>query len=89
MYPLNMLDNTLNIYTKCPLNGTLANTKTHMRDATECINSIGYGLFAVIKVIFSNRNDLEFIVNYFQAIVPLINKNIDKKQKTNKKTTTR
>ena len=26
------------------------NTKTHMRDATECINSIGYALFAVIRV---------------------------------------
>ena len=38
------------IYTKCPSNGTLSNTKTHMRDATECINSIGYALFAVIKV---------------------------------------
>ena len=38
------------IYTKCPSNGTLSNTKTHMRDATECINSIGYVLFAVIKV---------------------------------------
>ena len=24
--------------------------ETHMRDATECINSIGYALFAVIKV---------------------------------------
>ena len=39
-----------NIYTKCPSNGTLSNTKTHMRDATECINSIGYPLFAVFKV---------------------------------------
>ena len=39
-----------NIYTKCPSNGTLSNTKTHMRDATECINSIGYALFADIKV---------------------------------------
>ena len=29
---------------------TLSNTKTHMRDATECINSIGYALFAVIEV---------------------------------------
>ena len=34
------------------LNGRLANTKTHMRDATECINSIRYGLFVVIKAIF-------------------------------------
>ena len=39
--------NSFNIYTKCPLNGILANTKTHMQDATECVNSIGYGLFAV------------------------------------------
>ena len=44
-------------------NGAFANTKTHMRDATECINSIGYGLFAVIKAIFSKRNDSEFIMN--------------------------
>ena len=78
------LDNTFNIDTKCLLNGTLANTKTHMRDATECINSIGYGLFSVIKVIFSNRNDLEFIVKYFQKnciniIYNNINKNKNKK----------
>ena len=32
------------------MGGTLSNTKTHMRGATECINSIGYALFAVIKV---------------------------------------
>ena len=44
------------IYTKCPSNGTFSNTKTHMRDVTECINSIGYALFAVIKAIFSNQN---------------------------------
>ena len=41
---------SFNIYTKCPSSGTLSNTKTHMRDATECIKSIGYALFAVIKV---------------------------------------
>ena len=45
-----LLENSFNIYTKCPPNGTLSNTKTHMRNATECINSIGYALFAVIKV---------------------------------------
>ena len=28
-----------NIYTKCPLNWTIANMKTHMQDTTECINS--------------------------------------------------
>ena len=51
--------------------GTLANTP--MRDATECVNSesIGYGLFAVIKAIFSNPNDLELIVNYIQTIVSI------------------
>ena len=48
------LDNIFNIYTKRPLNGTLANTNTHIRDATECVNSIGNGLFGDIKVIFSN-----------------------------------
>ena len=50
MYPLSIIGNSFNIYTKCPSNGALSNTKTHMRDATECINSIGYALFGVIKV---------------------------------------
>ena len=45
-------------------NGKLANTKIHIRDATECINSIGYGLLAVIKVIFSRQNDLKLIINH-------------------------
>ena len=63
-----------NIYTKCS-NGTLSNTKAHMRDATD---SIGYALFAVIKgvrrkdqesiqsskAIFSNPNGLEMLMNY-------------------------
>ena len=40
-----------------------------MRDATDCTNSIGYGLFAVIKAIFSNNNDLKLIMNYIQTIV--------------------
>ena len=44
------MENSFNIYTKCPSNGALSNKKTHMRDATECISSIGYALFAVIKV---------------------------------------
>ena len=35
-----------------------------MRDTTECINSIGYALFAVIKAIFIKRNILEMIVMY-------------------------
>ena len=47
-----------------------------MRDATECINSIGYALFAAIKVskgqesiqsskvILSNPNGLEMLMNY-------------------------
>ena len=35
-----------------------------MRDATECINAIGYALFAVIKAILSNPNGLEMIMNY-------------------------
>ena len=48
-------------------NGTLSNTKTHMRDATECINSVGYALFVVIKAIFSNPNGSEMIINYIQT----------------------
>ena len=67
MYPLC----SFNIYTKCTSNGTLSNTKTKMRDATECINLIGYALFAVIKAIISNPNGLEMIMNY---IYKLINK---------------
>ena len=37
---------------------------THMRDATEWINSTGYALFAVIKAKVSNPNASEMIVNY-------------------------
>ena len=69
-----MFEQYFNIYTKCPFNGTLANSKTHMRDAMECLNSIGYELFAVIKAIYNNQNDLEFIMNYFQTIVSIKNK---------------
>ena len=35
-----------------------------MRDATECINSIVYALFAVIKAIFSNPYGFEMILYY-------------------------
>ena len=34
-----------------------------MRDAKECINSVGYTLFAIIIAIFSNPNGLEIIIN--------------------------
>ena len=57
------------MYTMCPLNETLAISKTHLRDARECINSIGYVLFAVIKAIFSNQNDFDLIMKYVQTIV--------------------
>ena len=66
MYYFICLDNSFNIYTKCPLNGVLANTKTYMRDVTECVNSIGYGLIAVVKAIVSIRNGLELFLNYIQ-----------------------
>ena len=45
--------------------------KTHQRDATECVISIGYGLFAVNEAIFSNLNDLELIMNSIQTIVAI------------------
>ena len=45
--PFNHVWTVFNSYTKCTLNGTLANTKTHMRDATEDTNSIGYELFDI------------------------------------------
>ena len=64
MYPLSINAKKINIYAKCPSIGTLSNMKTHMRDATECINSIGYALFAVIKAIFSDPNGFEMIMNY-------------------------
>ena len=51
-------------------------TKTQMRDATECINLIGYVLFAVIKAIISNPYGLEMIMNY---IYKLINKIYNRK----------
>ena len=38
--------------------------KTHMRNATECINPIGYASFAAIKAIFGNQMGLEMIMNY-------------------------
>ena len=64
MYPLELLDNSFNIYTNCPSNGTLLNTKTYMLDATECINYIGYALFAVIKAVLIKPNGLEMTLNY-------------------------
>ena len=42
-----------------------------------------YGLFAVIKAIFSNQNDLDMIMNYIQTIISIkknkIIDNIEKK----------
>ena len=35
-----------------------------MQDVIECIKSIWYALFAVIKKIFSKPNGLEMIMNY-------------------------
>ena len=68
---------SFNIYTKCPLNGTLANAKTHMRDVTECINAIGYGLSAVIKAIIQQPKLFEYDYELYSSIVS-INKNINK-----------
>ena len=64
MYPLSIIGKSFNIYTKCLPNGTSSNVKTHMRDATECTNSIGYALFAVIKAKFSKPNGFDMIINY-------------------------
>ena len=61
------------------LKGPLANKKTHMRDVTGSVNSIGYGLFAVIKALFSNRNYLELIMNNIQTIVSMNINKIEKK----------
>ena len=35
-----------------------------MQDAIECIHSIVYAMFAVIKAIFSNPNGLKLIMSY-------------------------
>ena len=50
-----------------------------MRDATECIYSIGYALFAVIKAIIGNPNGLEMIMNYIfiliNKLIKILNRN--------------
>ena len=66
-----MFEQYFNIYTNYALNGTLANVKTHIRDATECLKAIGYELFTVIKAIYNSQHDLECIMNYFQTIVSI------------------
>ena len=58
-----------------------------MRDTNECIISIGYALFAVIKVVFINRNDLEMIMNNIYKNNKFIK--IENRKKTKKKTNTR
>ena len=86
MYPLSINEKRINIYTKCPSNGTLSNKEMHMRDATECINSIGIALFAVIEAIFSNPKGLEMIMNYIcqwiNKLTKIYNKKRIKKQDT-------
>ena len=63
------------------LNRRSTNTEMHMRDATECINSIRYGLFAAIKAIFSNWGNLELILKYIQT-TESINKFKNRKRRT-------
>ena len=40
-----------------------------MQDTTECINSIGYAVFAVIKAISINRNGLEMIMYFMFSFI--------------------
>ena len=47
-----------------PIKWDIIKHGTYMQDTTECINSIGLALFAVIKAIFINRNSLEMMMNY-------------------------
>ena len=56
-----------------------------MRDATECINSVGYAFFVVIKAILSNPNGLKMTMNHIQTIVSVNNTN--RKQKKKRKET--
>ena len=67
MYPLTMLGQHFNIV-KVPLKWDISKHEKYMRDATECINSIVYGLLDVIKAIFSNGNELELIMNYIKHL---------------------
>ena len=55
---------TVLTFIQVPIKWDIIKHGTYMRDTFECINSIGYALFAVIKAIFINRNGLEMIMNY-------------------------
>ena len=63
MYPSIMFRQQFKHLYNVSLKWDIANTKTYPRDATECINLIGCVLFAIIKAIFSNGNDLDLIMN--------------------------
>ena len=60
MYPLSMIGRQFQHLYKVPIKWDIIKHGTYMRDTTECINAIGYALFAVIKAIYS----LERIMNY-------------------------
>ena len=55
-----------------------------MRDATECIDSIEYASFGVIKAIFSNQNSLKNEYELYLKMNKLINKNLKSKNKSKK-----
>ena len=60
-----------------------------MRDATECINSVGYAFFVVIKAIFSNPNGLKMTMNHIQTIVSVNNTNRKQKKRYSERVLTR
>ena len=64
IYPLRMIGKQLKHLNKVPIKWDIIKHGTYMRYTTDCINSIGYALFAVIQEIFINRNGLEMIMNY-------------------------
>ena len=78
MYPLSIIGKQFYHLYIVSIKFDIFKHETHMGDATECINPIGYALFAVIKAIFSNPNGLEMIMDY---ILKWINKLIKYKTK--------
>ena len=62
MYPLSIIGKQIEYLYKVSIKwDIIKHENAYMRDATECTNSIGYAMFAVIRAIFSDPNALEMI----------------------------
>ena len=65
MYPLSIIGKQIEHLYKVSIKwDIIKHENAYMRDATECTNSIGYALFAVIRAIPSDPNALEIIMYY-------------------------